>query len=389
MSSCLLRNMIFDEPGLVENPYPHYKRWREDRPIWWAEDIKAWVLTRHEDVRYVLKNAGLFSSNSMGEMDHQPFALPLLTDDPPRHTQLRGLVNKAFTSRTLKKMEAEIQVLVEQLLDDIEGQATIDITANFTIRLPVALIARLMGIPEDRHEDFKRWSDALVSTGPATDIKDRMPDIKQMGAYFRTIITKRRENPSDDLVSQIVHGSEGAAQMSDDEIAAFCMLLLIAGNETTSNLLSNLLDYVAKNPKVWERLRDNPDKVDSAVEEALRYDAPVQWTNRKAIADTVLHGQKIKAGDVVYVVMGSANHDPDHYDRPEIFSLDRKRGDHLSLGHGIHFCIGAPLARMEARYALLGLMKRYKSIRHSSSGENERTYSNMLRGYHHLWLDMA
>ena len=385
----LILAMIFNEPGLLENPYPFYKEWRDTRPIWWGEDINAWVLTRHEDVRYVLKNASLFSSNSMGEMEHQPFALPLLTDDPPRHTQLRSIVSRAFTSRTLKKMESEIESLVERLLDDLEGQTTVDIAAKFTIPLPVSLIARLMGIPEERREDFKRWSDALVSTGPATEIKDRMPDIKQMGAYFRSLITERKANPADDLVSQVVNAEVDGQSMSDDDIAAFCMLLLIAGNETTSNLLSNLLDYLARNPDIWDKLRNNPDKVEAAVEEALRFDAPVQWTNRKAVADTELHEQKIKAGDVIYVVMGSANHDPAHYDRPSQFNFDRKHRDHLSLGHGIHFCIGAPLARMEARYALLGLMKRYKTIRHCTSAKNERTYSNMLRGYHHLWLDMA
>lgn len=381
--------MIFDEPGLIENPYPHYKDWRENRPIWWAEDKNAWVLTRYEDVRFVLKNADLFSSNSMGEMDHQPFALPLLTDDPPRHTQLRSIVNTAFTSRTLKKMEAEIQVLVDQLLDGLDVSSSVDIAAEFTIPLPVSLIARLMGIPEERREDFKRWSDALVSTGPATEMKDRMPDIKQMGTYFRSLIAERRDNPGDDLVSQVVNAEVDGAHMSDDDIAAFCMLLLIAGNETTSNLLSNLLDYVANNPQVWESLKNNQDKIDAAVEEALRFDAPVQWTNRKAIKDSEFYGETVKAGDVVYVVMGSANHDSAHYDKPAEFSLERKRGDHYSLGYGIHFCIGAPLARMEASYALSGLLKRFETISHSSAAKNERTYSNMLRGYHHLWLDIT
>jgi len=194
--------MIFSDPTLIDNPYPHYQTWRDERPIWWGEDIKAWVLSRHEDVRYVLKNAALFSSNSMGEMDHQTIALPLLTDDPPRHTQLRTIVSTAFTSRTLRKMEAEIEVLVEQLLDNMAGQSRVDITADFSVPLPVSLISRLMGIPEERYEDFKRWSDALVSTGPDKDIKDRMPDIMEMGAYFRSLIIARREEPGDDLVTR-------------------------------------------------------------------------------------------------------------------------------------------------------------------------------------------
>jgi cytochrome P450 len=380
--------MIFDEPGLLQNPYPHYQKWREERPIWWAEDINAWVLSRYDDVRTVLKNAEHFSSKSMGEMEHQAIALPLLTDDAPRHTQLRSIVSKAFTSRTLKKMEAEVEVLVDQLLEDMAGRSTIDIAAEFTIPLPVSLISRLMGIPEQRSDDFKRWSDALVSTGQATEIQDRMPDIMEMAGYFQSLIAERRENPGDDLVSQVVNAEVDGQSMNDQDIVGFCMLLLIAGNETTSSLLSNLLDYLANDTDTWDALREDPSKIDAAVEEALRFDAPVQWTNRKATVDTEFHGQTVKAGDVVYVLMGSANHDPDHYANPNEFRLDRPRPDHHSLGYGVHFCIGAPLARMEARYALKGILSRFKSISHVSSENNERTYSNMLRGYHHLWLQL-
>lgn len=381
--------MIFDEAGLLENPYPHYQKWREERPIWWAEDINAWVLSRYDDVRGVLKDAQLFSSQSMGEMEHQAIALPLLTDDPPRHTQLRSIVSKAFTSRTLKQMETEVEALVEQLLDDMAGRSTIDIAAEFTIPLPVSLISRLMGIPEQKRDDFKRWSDALVSTGEATEIKDRMPDIMEMAAYFQSLIPERRKNPGDDLVSQVVNAEVNGQCMNDQDIVGFCMLLLIAGNETTSNLLSNLLDYLANDTDKWNELRNDPSKIDAAVEEALRFDAPVQWTNRKATADTEFYGQTVKAGEAVYVLMGSANRDPDHYQQPNEFRLDRTPSDHHSLGHGIHFCIGAPLARMEARYALKGLLQRYESIGHVADKTNERTYSNMLRGFHHLWLELS
>ena len=380
--------MNFAQPGLLENPYPFYQQWREDQPIWWAEDINAWVLSRHADVRSVLKNAELFSSKSLGEMEHQAFSFPLLTDDPPRHTQLRSIVSKAFTTGTLKQMEKQVEGLVDDLLDDMAGQATVDIAAALTIPLPVSLIARLMGIPEENKEDFKRWSDAMVSTGEAVEIKDRMPDMMEMAGYFQSLIADRRANPGDDLVSQVVNAEVDGEGMNDQDIVGFCMLLLVAGNETTSNLLSNLFDYLASDPDTWSALRNNPDKIDAAVEEALRFDAPVQWVNRKATADTEFHGQKIKQGEVVYALMGSANHDPAHYDNPGKFDLNRQQSDHHSFGYGIHFCIGAPFARMEARYALRGFLKRYQSIAPAATGKNERTYSNMLRGYHHLWLDL-
>ena len=380
--------MHFNNPELLEDPYPHYKKWREEKPIWWAEDVGGWVLSRYDDVRTILKDAGLFSSNSMGEMDQQAMALPLLTDDPPRHTQLRAIVNKAFTSRTLKHMEAEVASLVEELLDDMAGKTVIDISEDFTIPLPVYIIARLMGIPEDRAEDFKRWSDALTGTSEAASLEERLPDIMEMATYFGSLIPERRENPGDDLISKVVQAEVDGVGISDEDIVGFNILLLIAGNETTTNLLSNLLNHLADHPEKWDELRDNPDKIEAAVEETLRFDGPVHWVNRKATADTEFHGQKVKAGDIVYAILGAANRDADHYDNPDEFRLDRGRGDHHTFGHGIHFCIGAPLGRLEARYALEGLFRRYKSIRHAEQASNERTHSTMLRGFHHLWFEV-
>ncbi len=379
--------MNFNNPELLTDPYPHYKQWREEQPIWWAEDVQGWVISRYDDVRAVLKDAALFSSNSMGEMDQQAMALPLLTDDPPRHTQLRAIVNKAFTSRTLKQMEVEVKDLVDELLDGLQGKTLIDISEEFTIPLPIYIIARLMGIPEERKDDFKRWSDALTGTSEATNLEDRLPDIMEMAGYFQSLIPERRANPGDDLISKVVQAEVDGEGISDQDIVGFNILLLIAGNETTTNLLSNLLNYLANDPAMWNELRDNPDKIEAAVEETLRFDGPVHWVNRKATADTEMHGQTIKAGETVYAIMGSANRDALHYEAPDEFRLDRGRSDHHTFGHGIHFCIGAPLGRMEAQYALEGLFRRFKSVKHPTSGNNERTHSTMLRGFHHLWLE--
>jgi cytochrome P450 len=380
--------MKFLDPQTLHNPYPHYEKWRSEMPIWWADDVQAWVLSRYEDVRAVLKNPAGFSSAAMGEGEQRAIALPLLSDDPPRHTQLRAIVNKAFTSRTLQQMETEIATLVDDLLDDIAGDPTVDISEAFTIPLPIYIIARLMGIPEDRKDDFKRWSDALTGTSEATDLQTRMPDIMAMAAYFKSLIPSRREHPGDDLISRIVHAEVNGEGISDQDIVGFSILLLIAGNETTTNLLSNLLNYLAGDPEQWDALRNEPDKIDAAIEEILRFDAPVHWVGRKATAVAVFHDQTVNAGDTVITVLGSANRDAAHYDRPDEFRLDRGRSDHHTFGHGIHFCIGAPLGRLEARYALKALFKRYSRVKHAQNAVNERTHSHMLRGFHHLWLEL-
>jgi cytochrome P450 len=245
---------MFDK-AILENPYPSYKKWRAEKPIWWDEEANMWVVTRYDDVRGVLKDAATFSSKAMGEGEQRAIALPLLSDDPPRHTELRAIVNRVFTSSALKEMEAGVSELVEALLDEIKGESLVDISDAFTIPLPILIISRLMGIPEERKDDFKRWSDALTGTAEASDMEQRMPDIMEMMGYFVSLIPERRSNPGEDLISKITMATVEGEQLGDQDIAGFCMLLLIAGNETTTNLLSNLLNYLATDYEMWETLR--------------------------------------------------------------------------------------------------------------------------------------
>ena len=381
--------MNFNSKERLSNPYPDYAKWRKEQPIWWADDINAWVVSGYDDVRAIMKDAKKFSSRSMGERDHE-ISLPLLTDDPPKHTQLRAIVNKAFTSRTLKAMELDVEDLVEAMLDELDPSEPVDISAEFTIPLPIAVISKLMGIPFERKDDFKRWSDALTGTSRANSLEERMPQIMEMAAFFQSLIPERRQNPGDDLISKIVAAEVNGSALGDMEIVGFNMLLLIAGNETTTNLLSNLLYYLADHPEAWETLRAEPDKIDAAVEEILRFDAPVHWVSRRATEDIVISGQLVKAGENVFVLMGSANRDESHYVNADKFCLDReKKQDHHTFGHGIHFCIGAPLGRLEARYALAGLLARFEKIAHAPDAKNERTNSSMLRGFHHLWVELG
>lgn len=370
------------------DPYPDYKNWRENNPIWWAEDVNAWVVSRYKDVHIVLKNPKLFSSAAMGERDHE-ISLPLLTDDPPRHTKLRAIMNKAFTSRAIKLMENEVRNMSNDLLDKLDISKPVDIAHEFTIPLPISVISQLMGIPFERKDDFKRWSDALTGTGSETEIEKRMPEIINMRNYFLSLIPLRKESPGDDLISKVVNAEVDGETLDENTIAGFNMLLLIAGNETTTNLLSNMLNHISYNPNIWEELRQNKDLVDAAIEETLRFDSPVHWVSRRATKDTELSGQIIKKGENVFAIMGSANRDSNHYENPDEFRLDRKQNkDHHTFGHGIHFCMGAPLARLEGKYALEGLLNRFQEVTPLKNAKNQRTSSSMLRGYHHLWLNL-
>lgn len=370
------------------DPYPDYKNWRENNPIWWAEDVNAWVVSRYKDVHLVLKDPKLFSSAAMGERDHE-ISLPLLTDDPPRHTKLRAIMNKAFTSRAIKLMENEVRNMSNDLLNKLDISKPVDIAHDFTIPLPISVISQLMGIPFERKDDFKRWSDALTGTGSETEIEKRMPEIINMRNYFLSLIPLRKESSGDDLISKIVNADVDGETLDDNTIAGFNMLLLIAGNETTTNLLSNMLNHISYNPNIWKELRNDRGLVDAAIEETLRFDSPVHWVSRRTTEDTELSGQTIKKGENVFAIMGSANRDSSHYENPEEFRLDRKQNkDHHTFGHGIHFCMGAPLARLEGKYAIEGLLDRFEEITPIKDAKNQRTSSSMLRGYHHLWLNL-
>src|SRR5262249_19407038 len=232
---------IFDEVQL-RDPYPRYEQWRARHPLWFDGDSKHWVLSRYDDVMSALKDHQRFSSAAMGNLG---MPMPPIVDDPPRHTQLRSIVNKAFTTAMLKSMEGDICAIAEDLVAALPTDADVDIVGTLTTPLPVTVIARMMGIPEARNEDFKRWSDALTGTLAGASSQTREADIMEMAGFFRELIPARRERPSNDLVSVVAHAEVDGARLSEWDIVGFCILLLIAGNETTTNLLGNLLNVLA------------------------------------------------------------------------------------------------------------------------------------------------
>ncbi len=373
--------MHFFTDDLITDPYPHYQRWRDEQPIWWEESSEQWVLTRSEDVHRVLRDPACFSSAAMGAGGSP---LPLLTDDPPRHTKLRGIVNKAFTTRMLKDLEPAIEEVVRDLIDRFTT-AELDVVEALTVPFPVIVISRMMGIPEERREDFKRWSDALTGTLAGVSLEDRKSEILEMAAFFQALIPERRAQPGDDLLSAVARAEVDGEHLSDAEIVGFNMLLLIAGNETTTNLLGNMLNVLATRPDIWTELRSNPELIGAAVEETFRFDSPVQFLMRQATEDVGFHDQPVKKGESVMVVMGSANRDSRVIDSPDTYDIARDKTRHYSLGYGIHFCLGAPLARLEARIAIGVLLARFGSLSPGSQ-PGKRVPSHLLRGFERLPL---
>ena len=350
-----------------------------------ARDVSGFcVASRFDDVRTILLDHERFSSAAMGRRsDGRSMMFPLLTDDPPRHSVLRGLLAKAFTPAAMEAMRPAIDEMARDLVAAIPAGGEVDIVDALTTPLPVAVIAGMMGVPVERAADFKRWSNATLGIQEGPLEGDRIQRLMELRAYFTGVAAERREQPGDDLVSALTRVRDTGETLSDDQIVAFCILLMVAGNETTTNLLGNLIDRLADTPQGWEALRADPARVDAAIEESLRVDSPAQWIMRVAKTDVAVDEAAIAAGDMVLIYLASANRDPSRWTDPANFALARERDRHVAFGHGVHTCIGAPLARMEAKAAMNALVARFGSIRRGA-GPGRRLPGGMLFGFRSL-----
>jgi cytochrome P450 len=341
-----------------------------------------WVASRFEDVRAILLDHTSFSSKAMagGAMG---IGFPLLTDDPPRHSVLRGLLAKGFTPAAMDQMRPAIERMAADLAAAIPAGGEVDIVAAMTAPLPVAVIAGMMGVPPDKARDFKRWSNSIMGIQDNPFDPARFAAIAELRGYFAGLAAERRATPGEDLVSALTRVSETTETLSDAQVVGFCILLMIAGNETTTNLLGNLLSRLARAPEGWTALRGDPGLIESAIEESLRIDSPAQMLTRVATADVAVGAETIKAGEMVMVYLASANRDPAKWDDPANFDLARERERHIAFGHGVHTCIGAPLARMEAKAAMQALVGRFASIA-PGEGKGQRLPGGLLFGFRSL-----
>jgi cytochrome P450 len=305
----------------------------------------------------------------------------MLTADPPEHTRLRGLVSKAFTPRVVERLRPRIQEIVDELLEEVDGP--FELVHTLAYPLPVIVIAELLGVPPADRAQFKRWSDDIVATlgGPFQDpavIAAGTAAAIGLAEYFQGVIAERRREPKEDLLSGLIAAEEQGQVLSEEELLATCILLLVAGNETTTNLLGNGMKALFDYPDQLALLKSQPELIESAVEELLRYDGPVQGTGRVAIEDKQVGDVTVKEGQVAFTVLGAANHDPEAFENPDVLDITRSDNRQVAFGHGIHYCLGAPLARAEAQIAINALLRRWPDLHQDGDVEWGGTF--IIRG---------
>lgn len=361
-----LKKSLFTE-AFTRNPYPAYSILREEEPIarvLLPDGQHAWMITRYEDALDALKDQRFIKDFTKlgggGEYD-SIFTQNMLFADMPDHRRLRGLVSKAFTPRMISGLRERIQEITDELLDEMEGKESLDLINEFAFPLPIIVICEMLGIPTEDRDKFRLWSNALIEDGTSgeigQEIEKHMNDFVQ---YLGERFAIARENPGDDLISKLIIAEEQGEQLTEKELYGVVSLLIIAGHETTVNLIGNSILALLEHPDQLELLQSEPELIHTAVEESLRYNDPVEFsTSRWAGEDLEFKGQSMSKGDLVIVVLNSANHDPTQFKNPEVFDITREKSKHLAFGKGIHACLGAPLARLEGEIAIGSFIKRY------------------------------
>jgi len=410
-------------PEWRDDPYPFYRELRDTAPVYWAPTTGGFCVSRYDDVMFVLRNPELFSSRAMftflmnqGREGPPPLSWPMLrflakfvwrtrlnplefttarhliAEDGERHASLRSIVNRGFTPRRIAAWEARARALVTEAMAKLRSGAPFDLIEDLAIPLPVSIIAEMLGVESNRQADFKRWSDAIIhmTTGPGrgNPLAPRSANaIIEILAYLRRVAERRKRQPADDLVSAIVAEQGGESGLSVREVVQFVLLLLVAGNETTTNLIGNAVAALLEHPQELARVVADPALVPDAIEETLRYDSPIQMVFRTATQDVELAGTRIPKGAYVVPLLGSANRDEREFPDPGRFDVLRRPQGHVGFGFGKHFCLGASLARLEARVALEALVPILAQL--EPKGPSERVDSFLVRGPRRLELCRA
>lgn len=382
-------------PAFKANPFPYFSKWRDQSPVLRIRLPTrefAWLITRYDDVAMVLKDERFVKDTANAMTRQQEARQPwfrrifkslkrnLLNQDAPHHKRLRNLVNKAFTPSLVEQMRDRIQRLADELLDAALRRGRLDLVRDFALPLPVTIIANMLGVPvEDRHQ-FHRWSSAIMAAGHSTwGLVYAVPNALLMIRYIRRFIRLRRADPQDDLVSALIRAEEEGSTLSDDELLAMIVVLFVAGHETTVNLIGSGTLALLQHPDQLDQLRDDPSLIKSAVEELLRYTSPVETaTERYAREDVTIAGVTIPKGEMVLAAIASANRDERQFANPDSLDIGRDPNKHLAFGLGPHFCVGAPLARLEGQIAIHTLLSRFPELRLTGSAQALRWKQGLL-----------
>jgi hypothetical protein len=361
------------------DPYPFYAEWRAEDRVLDPGPPMSLLVTGHEEARTILCDPRFKSGFSEEELvtgergwrQRSPttfefFRRSLIGQNPPDHTRLRGLVSRAFTPRVVEALRPRVEAIVEKLLDAAAERGAIDLVADFAYPLPVTVIAELLGLPAGDAERLKRWSQPLTqildSATRESKLEEAEAAARELEAYLREQFARHRARPGRDLLDGLLAAHDAGDRLSDPELMAICMLLLVAGHETTTNLIGNGVLALQRQRGEWERLRREPGLAPRAVEECLRYDPPVQFTSRRPAQDLEIFGKRIAREREVVLVLGAANRDPARFPDPDRLDVGREDNPHLAFGQGIHFCLGASLARLEAQIALRALVHRFPDL---------------------------
>lgn len=400
--------VVYDPSGeaVRRDPFPLYARLQDEDPVHWSPLLRTWIVTRYDDVRDVALTADL-SPNRL-----KPFyaslkderrdllaevmrylSLWLVFRDPPEHTRLRRLLNGVINPKVVQAMRPGIRQVVEDVLDRVAGRTELDFASEVAALIPAWVILDMLGIPRERFDEIKVWSDDMrtfigTSRGEPARYERARRGAHGMAAFFRELIAERRADPRDDVVSAMIAARDDAGSLSEDELIATCMLILFGGHETTTSLLTNSVNALLDHPDQLERLRAEPALIESAVEEFLRYDGPSNSIARVVAVDHPLGDKVLRQGERVFAMVNAANRDPRQFDRPQALDLGRTPNRHLTFGFGIHFCLGAPLARLEGQACVAALLERCPRLARGA-GELEWLDAMVMRGLTRLPLRLG
>ena len=374
--------LVSDE--FLDDPYPLLRQLQKEEPVYWSESIGGWIVTRYDDIVPTFRDVAHFSNYGrfaktveyLPLEDRQrlaPFEThyrqkSLLQSDPPVHTRLRGLMAKPFSATNVEAMRPKIKKIVSDVIDAVEPQGEMDVIRDLAYPLPFSVLGTIMGLPNEHQEEIKHWADEIllfqgVNRPPVALLERSQAALLAMRSFLSELVNEKRRNPADDVISQLVAAEAEGNRLTEQELVYTCVTILGAGHETTTSLIGNGLYTILSHPEQWRKLREDPSLLNSAIEEMLRYESPVARQPRVIQDDVELGGKKLLKGQVAFQMLNAANRDPANFTDPDIFDIERQNNKHIAFGMGIHFCLGAGLARTEAQEVFKAIMERLPDIK--------------------------